>query len=119
MTTQVDTVIRSGRVIDPGNNIDSVLDVAVKDGRIFMVSSEMKVHAKQEFDASGCIITPGLIDAHVHCYQYATPLGVDPDETCLARGVTTVIDAGSAGSFFLVIFDIYLSTTRVSMQYHP
>lgn len=50
-----------------------------------------------EFDASGCIVCPGLIDIHVHCYPLKTSLGIDPDTHCLPRGVTTVIDAGSAG----------------------
>lgn len=49
------------------------------------------------FDASGCYVVPGLIDCHVHAYQYVTPLGIDVDEFCLRRGVTTAVDAGSAG----------------------
>ncbi|GAB1602268.1 hypothetical protein Ahia01_000505900 [Argonauta hians] len=49
------------------------------------------------FDASGCYVVPGLIDCHLHAYQHATPLGIDVDEFCLKRGVTTAVDAGSAG----------------------
>lgn len=49
------------------------------------------------FDASGCYIIPGFIDSHMHAYQYSTPLGIKVDECCLQRGVTTAIDAGSAG----------------------
>lgn len=49
------------------------------------------------FDASGCYVIPGFIDSHMHAYQYSTPLGIKVDECCLQRGVTTAIDAGSAG----------------------
>ena len=49
------------------------------------------------FDASGLIVTPGLIDAHVHCFTGCTTLGIPADEYCLGRGCTTAVDAGSAG----------------------
>ena len=93
----MDTIIKNGRVIDPGNNIDDILDVALKNGKIFEVGKNLELETKSTYDATGLIVTPGLIDAHVHCYQYATPLGINPDEACLSRGVTTVIDAGSSG----------------------
>ena len=49
------------------------------------------------FDASGFYVIPGFIDCHMHAFQYSTPLGIKVDECCLQRGVTTAIDAGSAG----------------------
>lgn len=96
----MDVLIRKGRVIDPQNGIDDTLDVAIKDGKIYEVGRDLRLDSRVCYDASGYIVTPGLIDAHVHCYQYATPLGVNPDDTCLARGVTAVVDAGSSGQFF-------------------
>ena len=95
-----DLVIRNGRVIDPANGLDIIADVGVKSTRITSVAPGLEGSGLEEFDASGCIVTPGLIDSHVHAYQYATPLGIDVDKTCLARGVTTVVDAGSAGKYF-------------------
>lgn len=92
-----DLIIRNGRVVDPACGLDKIADVGVKRQKISCVSSPLEGKALEDFDASGCIVTPGLIDSHVHVYQHATPLGVDVDETCLARGVTTVVDAGSAG----------------------
>ena len=94
---RVDVLIKNGRVIDPDNGVDKVMDVALMDKRIFSTGEHLDFEASSIFDASGCIVTPGLIDAHVHCYEYATPLGVNPDATCLSRGVTTVVDAGSSG----------------------
>lgn len=61
-------------------------------------STNSKTYSRQ-FDAHGCYVTGGLIDCHVHAYQYATPLGIDVDELCLSRGVTSVVDAGSAGVY--------------------
>ena len=95
--TAVDVLIKNGHVIDPANNINKILDVAIKDKKIFAIGENLIFDSTTIFDASGCIVTAGLIDTHVHCYEYATPLGINPDRTCLSRGVTTVIDAGSAG----------------------
>ena len=93
-----DLIIRNGRVIDPANQLDQISDVALKNGKILTVGKQLELAAAEEFDASGCLVTPGLIDVHTHVYQYATPLGVDVDRCCLARGVTTVVDAGSSGN---------------------
>jgi len=97
---QADLVIRNGRIIDPATGKDFLGDIAVHEGRILSLEKGLQVKGEKEFDASGCIVTPGLIDCHVHCYQYATPLGVDPDSSCLSRGVTTVVDGGSAGTWY-------------------
>ena len=99
MGSPVDLLIYNGRVIDPANAVDQIAEVAVKGGKIFSVGQNLRreFSAKQLYDASGCLVTPGLIDGHVHVYQHATSLGVNVDECCLSRGVTTVLDAGSAG----------------------
>lgn len=55
-------------------------------------------NAKRVVDARDLIVTPGLIDFHVHVYEGVSHYGVDVDATCLERGVTTVVDAGSAGA---------------------
>lgn len=49
-------------------------------------------------EAQGKLVTPGLIDVHVHVYPGVPSLGIDPDLVGIARGVTTVVDAGSAGA---------------------
>ena len=55
--------------------------------------------APQIIDAGGKIVTPGLIDLHVHVYDGATEFGIPPDPYCISRGATTVFDAGSAGAY--------------------
>ncbi|KAL5015137.1 hypothetical protein ScPMuIL_009407 [Solemya velum] len=94
----IDTIIKNGCVIDPKNGLRKIAHVGITDGRICYVGDKIPVQATDIYDATGCIVTPGLIDCHVHCYEHATPLGINPDESCLSRGVTTVVDAGSAGA---------------------
>lgn len=92
-------LIKNGKVIDPANNIrEERLDVLLQDGLIARVAADIVPPTGCEvFDATGCLVCPGLVDMHVHCFPGGTMLGVDPDEKCLSRGVTTVIDAGSTG----------------------
>ena len=72
--------------------------------------------AKQILDARGKIVTPGLVDLHVHVYDGVVPYGIPPDPNCIAKGVTTVVDAGSAGAHTFPGFRrsiINLASTRV------
>ena len=62
-------LIRRGRVIDPGSGIDIVADLRITDGSISEIGSageSLRANGEQEVDASGLIVSPGLIDAHVH-----------------------------------------------------
>lgn len=91
-----DLVLRGGRVIDPSQSIDRVADVAFSDGRVVAIGEALTESARAVHDASGKIVTPGLIDLHTHVYWGGTSLGVDP--LVLARGgCTTLVDTGSAG----------------------
>ena len=99
-------IIKGGHVIDPKNNIDAIMDVAINDGRIAMVAKNINAtEGKKIINAKGLYVTPGLIDMHVHVY-YGTktdqglmngPSSVAPDAFSFRAGVTTFVDAGSAG----------------------
>jgi len=103
---QYDIVIKGGHVIDPKNNIDGIMDVAVANGKIALVSEYINAsEGKKIIDARNLYVTPGLIDIHVHVF-YGTqagqdymngPLAVPPDGFTFRAGVTTVVDAGSSG----------------------
>jgi dihydroorotase len=99
-------VIKGGHVIDPKNNIDEVMDIAVKDGKIALISKNIEEKdGIQVVNASGLYVTPGLIDIHVHVFngtnldqQYMNgPSAIPPDGFTFRVGVTTVVDAGCAG----------------------
>ncbi|MEM2181893.1 MAG: amidohydrolase/deacetylase family metallohydrolase [Nitrososphaerota archaeon] len=92
-------LIKSGVLIDPAQEIEEKYDVAVSKGTVEAVEKNIPASsAKNVIDASGMIVTPGIIDLHVHvCYSICPKLGVIPDKTCLSTGATTVLDAGSAG----------------------
>jgi dihydroorotase len=94
-----DIVIRGGEVIDPSQRMRQVCDVAISNGKIAAVQESIDCSdAETVVDARGQLVTPGLIDLHVHVYPHA-PLGLDPDSLCAAGGVTTMLDAGTAGSY--------------------
>jgi dihydroorotase len=94
-----DLLIRGGRVVDPSQGLSAERDVAVTGNKIAMLAARIpEVEARQVLDARGKIVTPGLIDIHVHVYDGVAPLGIPADPTCIAKGVTTVVDAGSAGA---------------------
>ena len=99
-------IIKGGYVIDPKNNINEVMDIAVKDGKIAMVAKNIDAkEGIQVVNAGGFYVTPGLIDMHVHVYQGTNldqqymngPASVTPDGFTFRVGVTTVVDAGCAG----------------------
>ena len=93
-----DVVLKGGRVLDPAQGIDAPLDVGVKHGRIAALEQDLSTEdAWLVLDASDHFVTPGLIDLHAHLYWGGADLGVLPDATCLPSGVTTAVDAGSAG----------------------
>jgi len=95
---QLELILRDGRVIDPSQGLDDVMDVAFTDGRVVAVGKGLKAGANtQTRDVSGQIVVPGLIDLHTHVYWGGTSLGIDAEEFCRTSGVTTAVDTGSAG----------------------
>jgi len=100
-----DLLLRGGHVIDPKNQIDAVMDVAIKDGHIARVAKALSPgDALKSIDVRGLYVTPGLIDLHFHSYtgtgernSYAGDLSIPPDGFTFRSGVTTVVDAGSSG----------------------
>ena len=97
--TTFDLLIAGGRVIDPGQNLSAVRDVAIRHGRVARIGENIPPdQARQVFDATGKIVTPGLIDLHSHVYEHGTPLGVPSDLVGIQSGVTTIVDAGTTGA---------------------
>ena len=112
---EYDWILRGGRVIDPASGTDEIRDVYVRDGRIADNTDEIawcggKTYpagqaedggmvislGERIIDATGLIMTPGLIDFHAHVYCPGSALSVRADEL-LRQGTTTVVDAGTCG----------------------
>ena len=98
-------LVKGGHVIDPKNNRDGVMDVAIADGKIARVAPNIpESNAKMTVNARGLYVTPGLVDLHVHVYagtgeadSFAGDSSIYPDGYAVRSGVTTVVDAGSSG----------------------
>ena len=94
-----DLLVKGGLVVDPSQGIEAKRDVAVTGNTIAAIARSLDSQdAQQTVDAQDMIVTPGLIDFHAHVYRHVKYNSVDPDTHCLLKGVTTVVDCGSAGS---------------------
>lgn len=60
------TLIKNGRVVDPSQKLDAVMDILVEDGKIKTLSKKITEKADEEFDAAGLVVAPGFIDLHTH-----------------------------------------------------
>jgi dihydroorotase len=119
MKQQYDILLKGGHVIDPGNQINQVMDVAIAGKRIARVAPEIDASlAATIVDVSNTYVTPGLIDIHVHVYHTREPegLSVVADHHSFRSGVTTVVDTGTAGAKHFLHFKrtvIDLARTRI------
>ena len=88
-----DLIVKSGSVIDPSRKLDRIRDLAIANGRIAAVGTNISSDATETIDARGKLVVPGLIDIHTHATRVK-----DGPALCLADGVTGLIDAGSQGA---------------------
>jgi dihydroorotase len=88
-----DVVIKGGRVVDPSQRLNRVLDVAIANGRLAAVQPNIPASdAAEVIDARGKVVTAGLVDIHAHVDREMLPAH------CLSTGVTSLVDAGSRGA---------------------
>ena len=94
-----DLVLKGGTVLDPSSKLDGKQDVAVEAGKIARIAPDIAAKdAARTIDVSGRTVVPGLIDLHAHVFEGVNRTGVNPDLAGVLAGVTTVVDAGSAGA---------------------
>ena len=127
-----DLLLKGGEVIDPSLDIRAKLDVAVTDGILSAVAPDIDPSsAARVINVDGNIVIPGMIDLHTHVYEGINQNGINPDLAGVRSGVTTVLDAGSAGCYTFGGFPSYvvpraktnifcmLHISRVGLAYQP
>ena len=117
----LDLLLRGGMLVDPHQGIGDIRDIGVRDGRIAVVAEAVSEEATTTLDVGGKVVTPGLIDLHVHVWWGVAHLGIEADPHCVRRGATTVYDAGSAGADTFPGFKkdvIDVSATRIKAFLH-
>lgn len=109
-------VLQGGRVIDPASETDETTDVVVVDGRIASVGPAgpevLDAPGTEVRDCRGLLVTPGLIDLHVHVMAGLGDFCVEADHVGVGMGVPTVVDGGTSG---VATFDI----SRRAVIDHP
>ncbi len=127
-----DLLLKGGEVIDPSQGLRAKLDVAVTGGVISAVEPNIDPSgARRVINVDGNIVAPGMIDLHTHVYEGVNQNGISPDLAGVRSGVTTVVDAGSAGCYTFGGFPRYvvpradtcifcmLHISRVGLSYQP
>ena len=118
----IDLLLKGGEVIDPAQNTRGKLDIAIKHGVISQVASNINPSGSSRvIDVSGKIVVPGLIDLHCHIYEGVNQNRVNPDLAGVRSGVTTLVDAGSAGCYTFGGFPQYIlpqAKTRILCMLH-
>lgn len=98
-------VLKGGTVFLPEAGRMEKLDVLIEDGLIRLLQENLVVPENASVvDVAGLLVTPGLIDLHMHAYLYGHLLSVDVDELAPRSGTTTFVDAGSSGSLNFLCF---------------
>ena len=92
----MDFLIKNGNVYDPARGVIEKRDIALHGGLIAVPEAGREY--RQVVDASGCIVTAGLIDYHVHYFNRGAENSVNPDAGSFCCGITTAVDGGSCGA---------------------
>jgi dihydroorotase len=104
-----DLVLKGGRVVDPSSALDGLHDIAVQDGKIARIAANIPaIEAARVIEVGGKLVTPGLIDLHAHVFEGVNRMGVNPDLGGVYAGVTTIVDAGSAGAATFAAFPTHI-----------
>jgi dihydroorotase len=94
-----DLLLTGGEVIDPSAGLHGLMDIGITGGKIAAVAPSLPANqARRTISVKGHLVTPGLVDIHAHVFVNAHDMGSHTDDCCRSSGVTTLCDAGSAGS---------------------
>src|SRR3989441_9545540 len=94
-----DLLIKGGDVLDPSQSLRGKRDIGIRYGLIEAVEADIPAErALRVLDASGKLVTPGLIDLHCHVFPYGSAIGIPADELVTHQCTTTCVSAGDAGA---------------------
>jgi len=94
-----DLVIKGGEVLDPSQKLRARRDIGIRFGVVEAVEADIPAdRALRVLDASGKLVTPGLIDLHSHVFPYGSAIGIPADELAQFQATTTLVSAGDAGA---------------------
>jgi dihydroorotase len=94
-----DLVIKGGDVLDPSQSLRAKRDIGIRFGMIEALEADIPAaRANRVLEASGKLVTPGLIDLHSHVFPYGSAIGIPADELVAHQGTTTCVSAGDAGA---------------------
>src|SRR6266542_2625289 len=111
-TDPFDLLIRGGTVIDPAEGSNGRRDVGIRGGTIAAVAADLPAAgAREVVDATGLLVTPGLIDLHAHVFYRVQQHSVDPSALAVRSGATTLVDPGSGGAATFDAFRHYVAAT--------
>jgi dihydroorotase len=117
-----DLVIKGGDVLDPSQSLRGKRDIGIRWGAIEAIENEIPAaRAAKTIDATGKLVTPGLIDLHSHVYPYGSAIGIPADELAQFQCTTTMVSAGDAGVNNLAALRRYIvaqSRTRIYAFVH-
>jgi len=119
ISASFDLLLRGGRVICPASGIDGIRDVAIRNGKIAAVQSDiLPTSAREVIDVTGKLVLPGLIDTHAHVYQYVSGrFGMNADMVGVQSGVTTVVDQGGPSCMTLPGFRHFVAEPAKTRVY--
>jgi len=94
-----DLVIKGGDVLDPSQSLRGKRDIGIRYGIVEALEPEIPAdRAARVLNASGKLVTPGLVDLHAHVYPYGSAIGIPADELVTHQCTTTCVSAGDAGA---------------------
>src|ERR1700754_2655239 len=104
-----DLVIKGGDVLDPSQSLRGQRDIGIRWGAIEAIENDIPAaRALKTIDATGKLVTPGLIDLHSHVYPYGSAIGIPADELAQFQCTTTLVSAGDAGANNLAALRRYI-----------
>jgi len=114
---KLDLVIKGGEVLDPSQSLRGPRDVGIRFGRIAALEADIPAtRALHVLDASGKLVTPGLVDLHTHVYPYGSAIGIPADELADRQCTTTCVSAGDAGANNFAAFRRFIvASTRTRL----